>query len=98
MALLTTTIGAFPKPAYVPVGDWFDGRAAMEKPTQAYVESLAAAGDRAEQLFTRATHEVIRDQVEAGIDVPTDGEVRRENFIHYHCRHLNGVDFDNLAE
>ena len=28
----------------------------------------------------------------------TDGEVRRENYIHYHCRHLEGVDFDTLTE
>jgi len=35
--------------------------------------------------------------VAAGIDIPTDGEVRRENYIHYHCRHLNGIDFNNLT-
>jgi 5-methyltetrahydropteroyltriglutamate--homocysteine methyltransferase len=35
--------------------------------------------------------------VAAGIDVPTDGEVRRENYIHYHCRHLDGIDFSNLT-
>ncbi|MGY9023366.1 MAG: hypothetical protein ACKVKA_11830, partial [Rhodobacterales bacterium] len=27
---------------------------------------------------------------------PTDGEVRRENYIHYHCRHLGGFDFNRL--
>ncbi len=32
-----------------------------------------------------------------GIDIPTDGEQRRENFIHHHCRHLEGIDFDNLT-
>jgi 5-methyltetrahydropteroyltriglutamate--homocysteine methyltransferase len=28
----------------------------------------------------------------------TDGEVRRENFVHYHCRHLKGIDFAALTE
>ena len=31
-----------------------------------------------------------------GISIPTDGEVRRENYIHYHCRHLGGFDFNRL--
>ena len=28
--------------------------------------------------------------------IPTDGEVRRENYVHYHCRYLDGFDFHNL--
>jgi 5-methyltetrahydropteroyltriglutamate--homocysteine methyltransferase len=98
MALLTTTIGAYPKPDYLPVLDWFrmeEGTDASH-PTEGYLESVAAMGDQAESLFRRATGDVVRDQVEAGIDVPTDGEVRRENYIHYHCRHLEGVDFEVL--
>jgi 5-methyltetrahydropteroyltriglutamate--homocysteine methyltransferase len=56
------------------------------------------AGEEAEGLFVRAAQEVIADQVAAGIDIPTDGEVRRENYIHYHCRHLDGIDFETLTE
>ena len=91
----TTTIGAFPKPGYVPISDWFT------KPdgdyTSAYLDELAEAGDAAEDLFRRATHEVVADQVNAGVDVPTDGEVRRENYIHYLCRHMTGFSFKALA-
>ena len=47
-------------------------------------------------LFKRAANEVINIQIDAGIDVPTDGEIRRENYIHYHCRYLDGFDFNNL--
>ena len=36
--------------------------------------------------------------MDAGIDVPTDGEVRRENYIFYQCRHLHGFDFERLTE
>ncbi len=98
MPLLTTTIGAYPKPDYLPVIDWFrmeEGTDASH-PTEGYLESVAAMGDEAETLFRRATADAVRDQVEAGIDIPTDGEIRRENYIHYHCRHLEGVDFEVL--
>ena len=43
-----------------------------------------------------AAKEIIDLQVNAGIAIPTDGEVRRENYIHYHCRHLDGYDFKCL--
>ncbi|MCR9220536.1 MAG: cobalamin-independent methionine synthase II family protein [Alphaproteobacteria bacterium] len=95
----TTAIGAYPKPDYVPVADWFNTRDGMStaSATRAYEEGLARAGEEAEALFRRAAQEVIDDQIEAGIDIPTDGEVRRENYIHYHCRHLSGFDFDTLT-
>jgi len=35
---------------------------------------------------------VVREQVELGIDIPTDGELRRENAIYDCCRHLRGID------
>jgi 5-methyltetrahydropteroyltriglutamate--homocysteine methyltransferase len=99
MALLTTTIGAYPKPGYTPITDWFQAPAGPDdrSPTGDYEQQLAAAGEQAEALFLKAIEEVVRDQVEAGIDVPTDGEVRRENYIHYHCRHLDGIDFSRLT-
>ena len=37
------------------------------------------------------------DQVNAGIDVPTDGEIRRESYVLYQCRFLNGVSFDEVT-
>ena len=55
-------------------------------------------GGESEALFVRAALSVISDQISAGIDIVTDGEVRRENYIHYHCRHLDGIDFEVLTE
>ncbi len=94
MPLLTTTIGAYPKPDYTPVPGWFAIRDRHRtNPTEAYSAFLKdMPGDAAEAL-DRATSEVVREQAAIGIDIPTDGEVRRENYIHYHCRHLDGVDF-----
>jgi methionine synthase II (cobalamin-independent) len=98
--MLTTTIGAWPKPEAVPIRDWFqkEGGTDAPEPTAGYAETLRQYGARLEAILDRATIEVVREQVELGIDIPTDGEIRRENFIHYHCRHLRGIDFDALTE
>jgi 5-methyltetrahydropteroyltriglutamate--homocysteine methyltransferase len=99
--LETTTIGAFPKPSYVPVRDWFDaaretGGMNTAQTTLDYTADSETDKDSHEALFIRAAKEVIDIQLCAGVTIPTDGEVRRENYIHYHCRHLNGFDFDTL--
>ncbi|MBT3188866.1 MAG: cobalamin-independent methionine synthase II family protein [Anaerolineae bacterium] len=98
MSLLTTTIGAYPKPDYVPTPDWFrEGGAGISNPTTAYQKYLANLPDNIEEILDRGTEEVVNDQVSVGIDIPADGEVRRENYIHYHCRHIKGFDFENLT-
>ncbi len=102
MSILTTCIGAYPKPDYVPVSDWFilkDGAtSAGGEVTREYSSVMDKADEETEARFVKATREVIEDQVGAGVDVPTDGEIRRENYIHYHCRHLEGFDFENLTK
>ena len=99
--LITTTIGAFPKPKYVPIRDWFDaakdaGGMNNSETTYQYSKDIEKNKDAHEDLFIRAAQEVLDIQIRAGISIPTDGEVRRENYIHYHCRHLGGFDFNNL--
>ena len=99
--LVTTTIGAFPKPKYVPVRDWFDsarktGGMNTSETTNQYSADIEKNKDVHENLFIRAAQEVLDIQIRAGISIPTDGEVRRENYIHYHCRHLDGFDFRTL--
>ncbi len=99
MALLTTTIGAYPRPGYVPFVGWFDARdVSRGHPTRTYDDYLKSQPADAEELLDRATREVVRDQVAAGIDILTDGEIRREHYIYYHCRHLGGFDFDRLTQ
>ncbi|HET6519932.1 MAG TPA: cobalamin-independent methionine synthase II family protein [Geminicoccaceae bacterium] len=94
----TTTIGAYPKPDYVPIDDRRAGGeedADTPEPARGYAETVAHYGEaRLREILDRATAEVVREQIELGVDIPTDGEVRRENFVHYHCRHLRGVDFE----
>ena len=100
MSLVTTTIGAWPKPGYVRLPDWFthpQGPDAAD-PTREWAEAMAALGEEAEAIVARGVGEAVDDQVGAGIDIPTDGEIPRENYIHYHCRHLGGVSFERLEE
>lgn len=99
MPLQTTCIGAFPKPDFVPISDWFQvGHAAAdycEKVVAGWAQSQSA---RVTSLLDRATEQVVADQIACGIDIPTDGEVRRENYVHYQCRHFEGFDFEILTE
>lgn len=98
--MLTTTIGAYPKPEDVPIQDWFrkEGSTDTPEPTAGYAETMWRHAATIEATLDRATVAVVREQVELGIDIPTDGEIRRENYIHYHCRHLRGIDFETLTE
>ena len=99
MPLVTTAIGAYPKPDYLEIPDWFRraGGPNTDDPTSAYSNFMRDSGGDMEAVLARAVREVIEDQVEAGIDIPTDGEIRRDNYIYYHCRHLEGFDFEDLT-
>ena len=93
MPLLTTCIGSYPKPPYVPRMAW------MHEDVQVgEVEGEALSLEERQAAFDRATREVVAEQAEIGIDIPTDGEMRRANYIHYHCSHLEGFELDTLTE
>lgn len=95
MPIRTTCLGAFPKPEFVPIKDWFQ----VDLGADAYASDVVAGwtdDPRHEPAFARATAEVVGAQLDAGITIPTDGEQRRENYVHYQCRHFSGFDFDTL--
>lgn len=101
MGLKTTCLGAYPKPDWLPVIDWFQVEkgqtSAGSEVTKMYSKVTAKADADLEALLVKATGEAVADQIACGIDIVSDGEQRRENYIHYHCRHLKGFDFDNLT-
>jgi 5-methyltetrahydropteroyltriglutamate--homocysteine methyltransferase len=51
-----------------------------------------------EKVILKATSEILKLQEEIGIDVVTDGELKRENYVYYFCRKLNGFDFEKLTK
>lgn len=93
MPIKTTCIGAWPKPDYVPHMEWFHEVAQMGKASS---EGMSEAERTA--IFDRATQEAVAEQAALGIDIPTDGEIRRPNYVHYHCSHLAGFELDVLTE
>ena len=92
--MLTTVIGAYPKPNYLKITDWFNtlGGTDTQFPTKFYNNEIKQMGNEAKELFIRATKEIIHDQEECGIDRITDGEVRRENYRDDNSRHKKGKD------
>lgn len=102
MTIKTTCIGSYPKPDYVPIVDWFQQKDGLTNAggdvTRQASQAMAESSPESEALYVKATKAAVEEQVGAGIDIPTDGEQRRENYIHYHCRHLEGFDFENLSK
>ena len=98
--MLTTTVGSCPEPDDVPIRDWFEqgNGAEVAEPTAGHADTMRQYGERLQAILDRATIEVVREQVALGVDIPSDGEVRRENYIHYHCRHLARIDFETLPD
>ena len=97
MSIRTTCIGAYPKPGYIEIGNFAETGQQDSGTTRAFTYTDDGAGEVAEELLVEATRAAIEDQLACGVDIPTDGEQRRENYIHYHCRNLAGIDFVNLT-
>ncbi|XP_074652062.1 5-methyltetrahydropteroyltriglutamate--homocysteine methyltransferase-like [Tubulanus polymorphus] len=93
MPLQTTVIGSYPKPDYLQVPDWFVDH---HVPSPRHYNDFIRTQDTTElhAAILQAKSDVIQDQIGMGLDVITDGEVSRENYIHDFCRHLNGFDFE----
>lgn len=105
--LQTTVIGAYPKPAYLKIPDFFNTgpekkAGLLGASLKAYSEMMSSQTEESkkqlEQDIMKATTEVIGAQCQCGVDIPTDGEVRRENYLHYLCRFIEGIDFNKPKE
>ena len=55
--ILTTTIGSFPKPSFLPLSDWFKGEKGTdnERPTSVYQEEKKKMGSQYESLVNEAS-------------------------------------------
>ncbi len=92
--LPTTVVGSYPQP------DWLIDRDKLKAlvPPRARARELWRIGAPfLEQAQDDATVLAIRDQERAGIDVITDGEMRRESYSNRFACALDGVDADNPA-
>src|SRR6186997_261539 len=92
--LQTTVVGSYPQP------DWLVDRAMLSKvvPRTRLREIWRVAEPWLEQAQDDATLLAIRDMERAGIDIITDGEIRRESYSNRLATALSGIDLDNPAE
>jgi 5-methyltetrahydropteroyltriglutamate--homocysteine methyltransferase len=91
-ALLTTVVGSYPQP------DWLIDRVALGSrlPPRVRARELWRIDDEhLEQAQDDATLLAIRDMERAGVDVITDGEIRRESYSNWFATALEGMDVDN---
>jgi 5-methyltetrahydropteroyltriglutamate--homocysteine methyltransferase len=66
-------------------------------PRTRVAELWRITGERLAQAQDDATILAIRDMERAGIDIITDGEIRRESYSNYFATALAGIDNDNPA-
>ncbi len=95
MLFPTTLVGSYPQP------DWLIDRKKLAEivPPRARARELwRMDGELLEQAQDDATVLAVRDQERAGIDVVTDGEMRRESYSNRFATALEGMDSDHPAE
>lgn len=86
--LPTTVVGSYPQP------DWLVDRALLAKgvPRVRVRELWRVAEPFLEQAQDDATLLAIRDMERAGVDIVTDGEMRRESYSNRFATALEGID------
>lgn len=90
----TTVIGSFPKPIYLTVPNWFDNHSFKSSYSpDKYTKYLQIFNEGKTISLLKGIKEIISKQENIGIDILTDGELKRENFIFYMLRYVNGINF-----
>src|SRR5258706_15483372 len=88
----TSLVGSYPQP------EWLIDRQKLAKEMPARIraqELWRVAPEWLEQAQNDATLLAIRDQEAAGLDILTDGEMRRESYSNRFATALEGLDLDN---
>jgi 5-methyltetrahydropteroyltriglutamate--homocysteine methyltransferase len=89
--LPTTVVGSYPQP------DWLVNREMLSKvvPRTRMHELWRVPQEFLEQAQDDATILAIRDMERLGLDIITDGEIRRESYSNRFATALDGIDIDN---
>jgi 5-methyltetrahydropteroyltriglutamate--homocysteine methyltransferase len=90
--LPTTLVGSYPQP------EWLIDRKALSgrmPPRTRLLELWRVNAEFLREAQDDAALLAIRDQERAGIDIVTDGEVRRESYSNQFANALDGIDLDN---
>jgi 5-methyltetrahydropteroyltriglutamate--homocysteine methyltransferase len=90
-----TLVGSYPQP------NWLIDRKALAgrfPPRTRAKELWRVAEPYLEEALKDATRLAVNDQVAAGIDVVSDGEIRRESYSNFFATALEGVDWEHPGE
>ena len=90
--LPTTVVGSYPQP------DWLVDRAMLGSrlpPRTRALEIWRVTAEHLEEAQDDATIVAVRDMERAGIDIVTDGEIRRESYSNRFATALEGMDLEN---
>jgi 5-methyltetrahydropteroyltriglutamate--homocysteine methyltransferase len=90
----TTLVGSYPQPTWLVHKDILLGSG---PPRVRMRDVWRPPSDLLEEAQDDATLTALHDQVRAGIDIVTDGEVRRESYFNHFANALDGIDVDNPA-
>jgi len=93
--LLTSVVGSYPQP------DWLIDRALLARwmaPRIRVHDVWRVPDERLEQAQDEATLAAVRDQELAGLDIITDGEIRRESYSNRFANALEGIDRRRVGE
>ena len=93
--LPTTVVGSYPQP------DWLVDRATLQHHgvPRAHAHDMWRVPDELlEQAQDDATILAIREMERAGIDIVTDGEIRRESYSNRFALALDGIDAETPGE
>jgi 5-methyltetrahydropteroyltriglutamate--homocysteine methyltransferase len=91
----TSLVGSYPQP------EWLVDREKLRTrlPPRVRASDLwKIAPDQLAEAQDAATLAAIRDQEQAGLDIVTDGEIRRESYSNYFVLALDGIDVDRPGE
>ena len=95
MLFPTSLVGSYPQP------DWLIDREKLRKivPPRARARELwRFEGALLDEALDDGVRLAVLDQERAGLDIVTDGEIRRESYSNYLTTALTGLDCDNPAE
>jgi 5-methyltetrahydropteroyltriglutamate--homocysteine methyltransferase len=87
----TTLVGSYPQPAWLVDKDILLGSG---PPRVRMHEVWRPEDDLLEEAQDDATLVALHDQERAGIDIVTDGEIRRESYFNHFANVLGGIDLD----
>jgi 5-methyltetrahydropteroyltriglutamate--homocysteine methyltransferase len=92
VTLTTTVVGSYPQPDWLIDRERLGGRL---PPRVRALELWRIDAPYLEEAQNDATRIAVQDMERAGVDVITDGEMRRESYSNRFATALDGVDLDN---